>query len=116
MGDVGDDGAFAFGEVEGFSEALGLEGFFDHAGDFGNLGGADDEVDVGVAAADFVGADLGHASGDANDHVGPGFFEGHHLAEEREGFVFGLFADGAGVEEDDLGGSPIVGSFEAHVL
>ena len=34
LGDVGDDGTFAFGEVEGFSEALGLQSFFDHSGDF----------------------------------------------------------------------------------
>ena len=69
-----------------------------------------------VAAADFVGADLGHASGDADDHVGPNLFDGNHLAEEGKGFVFGLFSDGAGVEKDDLGGAPIVGFFEPHVL
>lgn len=93
-----------------------MEGFFDEAGDFGDLGGSDDEVDMGVAAADFVGADLGHASGDADDHVGAGVFEGDEFAEEGEGFVFGLFADGAGVEKDDLGGAPVEGFFEAHVF
>lgn len=34
LGDFGNDGAFAFGEVKGFSEPFGSEGFFDQAGDF----------------------------------------------------------------------------------
>lgn len=116
LGDVGDDGAFALREVEAFLEAFVLEGFFDESRDGADLGGADDEVDVGVAAFDFVGPDLGHASGDADDHFGAGFFEGGELSEKGEGFVFGFFPDGAGVEEDDVGFAPVLGGFEAELF
>lgn len=80
------------------------------------MGGADDEVDVGVPLADAVGTDLGHASGNADDHVGPGFFEGHEFAQEGEGFVFGLSSNRASVEDDNVGGAPVFGLFEPEVF
>ena len=82
LGDIGDDGSFAFGEGEGFTEALSLECFFDEARDFGDLRGTDDEVDVGVSLADIVGTDLGHASGYANDHFWSVLFDESDFSKE----------------------------------
>lgn len=46
---------------------------------------------------------LGHAADDADDFLGVGFFVAAELAEAGEDFVFGMLADAAGVEEDDVG-------------
>lgn len=116
LGDVGDDGAFAFGEFEAGLESFPLEGFFDESGDFADLGGSDDEIDEGVFLANFFGAELGHATGDADDDFGSVGFDDVEFSEEREGFVFRFSAYGAGVEKDDLGFSPVGGGFEAQLL
>lgn len=97
-------------------ESFALEGFFHESGDFADLGGTDDEINQGVFLANLFGAELGHASGDADDDFGSIGFDEIELTEEGECFVFGLSADGAGVEEDDLGFSPVGGGFEAKFL
>lgn len=80
-----------------------MEGFFDKGGDLADLGGSDDEIDEGISLFDFFGSDLGHASGDSDDDFGSVGFDDAEFAEEGESFVFGLFADAARVEENDLG-------------
>lgn len=92
-------------------ESFALEGFFDKSGDLADLGGADDEINKGVFLLDFFGAELSHASGDADDDFGSIFFDDGEFAEEGECFVFGLSADAAGVEEYDLGFAPVLCRF-----
>ena len=96
-GDVGDDFAFSFGKFGPLSEAAGLEGFGDEAGEEGKVAGAEDEIDVGISVADFVGAGLGHAAANAEDHIWVVALEGAEFSHEAERFIFGLFANAAGV-------------------
>ncbi len=116
LGDLGDDDAFSFGEVESGLESFALEGFFDKSRDFADLGGTDDEINEGVFLANFFSAKLGHASGDADDDFGSVCFDDIEFSEEGEGFVFGFSADGASVKEDDLSFSPVGGGFKAQFL
>lgn len=111
LGDLRDYGTFSLGEVETGLGSFSLEGFFYESGDFTNLGGTDDEINERVFLANLFGAELGHASGDADDDFGSIGFDEIEFTEEGECFVFGLSADGAGVEEDDLGFPPVGGGF-----
>lgn len=52
---------------------------------------------------------LGHAADDADDEVGLGGFAVAELAEAGPDFLFGVFADGAGVVKDDIGQIAVIG-------
>jgi hypothetical protein len=64
---------------------------------------AEHEIDDGRPPADLVMVKLRHASHHAHDHVRPPRLDLAQFAELREDLVFGLLADRAGVEEDEVG-------------
>ncbi len=106
--------AIFFGGVEGFGAAAGVasEGVLLFAGfedvveegrELVEFGGAAHEVDVRHAFHEGGSVAFGHAADDADDEGGVrglAIFEG---AEAGPDFLFGAFADGAGVVEGDVG-------------
>jgi hypothetical protein len=72
-------------------------------GDVVEFLGADDEVEVGEGVEEFGAAVLGHAAEDADEEARVAAFAAEEVAGFAEGFLFGEVADGAGVEEDDVG-------------
>ena len=75
----------------------------DQLGDTGDGGRAEHEIDGGRPALDGVLVELRHAAHDADDEIRPLGLEQAQLAELREHLVLGLLADGAGVDEDEVG-------------
>ncbi len=86
--------------------ALSLEGgddVFKVFGDAVKFLGADDEVEVGQAVEQVGAAVLGHTAHHADDEVGLSPFAGGDMAGFTDGFLLGLFAHAAGIQEDDVG-------------
>ena len=65
--------------------------------------GAEDQIDVGRALLHGGLLELGHAAHDAQHEPGLARLERAQLAELGEDLVLGLLADGAGVDEDQIG-------------
>ena len=103
------EGAVLAAEADGHLRAFAGGDFVDQIGNAGELAGADDQIDIGGPAEDELLVLLGHAAHDADDLFGVLLLEGPQAAEGGVGFVFGLFADGAGVEEDDVGRVELAG-------
>src|SRR2546425_1050974 len=66
-------------------------------------GRAEHEVDGRRSLLDLPLPELGHAAHDADEDVGPLAFEKLELPQAREDLVLALLADGAGVQEDQIG-------------
>jgi len=81
-----------------------------------NLAGAADDVNLLVGIEQFLSKTLGHAADDGEDEVFLLLVAVAELADFADDFVFGVLADGAGVEDDDRGGGGIVGWMVAEVL
>ena len=77
------------------------------------LAGAGDDVKPRDDAEEILAAALAHAAHEAVDYPGFGVRAGAEEAHFALGFEFGFFADGAGVDEDDVGGVFIFGEFVA---
>jgi hypothetical protein len=88
-------------------DALALAGAVDEAGDAAVAVGSGDQADVWGVLLDLVAEVLGHAAGDAEDQARSLFAVAQELAGAAVDAVFGLLADGAGVEEDDVGGGGV---------
>ncbi len=67
------------------------------------------QIDMGGFSADSVAIAGRHAGGDADDEAGVAFLESLQVTEFGEEFALGFFADGAGVDDDDVGGFSGVG-------
>lgn len=80
-----------------------MAGLADECGDFGELPGTDDDIDVWGFLKDEVLIFLGHAADDADDFGGAVAFAVFKSPESAVDFVFGVFADAAGVEDDGIG-------------
>jgi hypothetical protein len=72
-------------------------------GDVVEFLGADDEVEVGEGVEEFGAAVLGHAAEDADEETRVAALAAEEVAGFAEGLLLGEVADGAGVEEDDVG-------------
>ena len=112
IGDFESVAVFA-SQGDGDGVSSGLTGFVDHAGDFGELACADDDVDVRGALEDLLLVFLGHAAEHADDLVGAVFADLSHAAELGVDLLFGVFTDAAGVEEDGVGFFGVFGEFVA---
>ena len=66
-----------------------------------------EDVDVGELLLEVVGAGADHAAHDGDFEVGVGALEVGHRGELRGGAVLRVLADGAGVDDDEVG---VVGS------
>jgi hypothetical protein len=77
------------------------------------LSGADDEVDVRGFLKDQVLIFLGHAADDADDFGGAIAFAEFEASEGAVDFVFGVFTDAAGIEDDCVGLFGVVGELVA---
>ncbi len=89
-------------EVEvGRAEALAVAGAVDQRRQHAVGVGSDDELDAGVGREESGAEALGHAAGDAED--GTGLEVATQLAEAADDALFGVLADGAGVDEHDVG-------------
>ena len=73
---------------------------------------ADHEVDHGLARDDLGPFGLGNATGDAYFQVGLGFFQRAEPAQFGIDLFGGLFADVAGVQQDQIG---VFGGVRRHV-
>ncbi len=81
----------------------------DQAGDFGQLPGADDQVDVGSPLEDQLLVLLGHAAHYADHLLRPAFFAVPQTAQLAVDLVLRVLADAAGVEEDRVGFMDVAG-------
>ena len=66
-------------------------------------GRAEHEIDRGRALLDLPLPELGHAAHDADEDVRPLALEMLELPQAREDLVFALLADGASIQEDQIG-------------
>ncbi len=88
---------------EGVLLFAGFEDVVEECGELVEFRGAAHEVDVGHAFHEGGSVAFGHAADDADDEGGVGGFAVFECAESGPDFLFGLFADGAGVVEGDVG-------------
>ena len=84
--------------------ALVVAGPIEQGGEAADVVGAEDDVDPGGARDDAVAVVLGQAAADRDLQVGVREFGRAQLAEVAVELVAGVLADGAGVEDDDVGG------------
>ncbi len=78
--------------------------------------GPGDDVDPGGALDELLSQTLGHAADDADDERGTGFPQPFHLGQAAPDALLGVVADGAGIDEDDVGLLGIVGMDVALLL
>ena len=78
--------------------------------------GAEDQVDAREGLFQFVRNLflLGHAAAEGNQHLPPGLLLVGGLAEDAEDLLLGVFPDGTGVVEGDVGLFDRVGELAAH--
>jgi hypothetical protein len=84
--------------------------------DAGDGGGAEDQVHVGRALLDGPLPELRHAPHHADEEPGPSRFEPLECAELGVDLVLRLLADGASVQQDEVGVLGGVGELVALVL
>ena len=75
--------------------------------------GADDEVDERQLRHERVAQVLRHAAGQTELHVGAPRLVARQVAEAADDALLGVLADGAGVEQNDVGARRIVGALVA---
>jgi hypothetical protein len=75
------------------------------------LAGAAENIHVRETLENVRPVALGHAADHADDHARVGRLARTELAEAGPDFLLGVFADGAGVEDDDVGGVAIIDRF-----
>jgi len=73
-------------------------------GEFIEFSWADEDIDDGHSSDEVDAIAFGEAAQDADDEGGVGFLAFFEFAQARPDFLLSAFADGAGVEEDDVGG------------
>ena len=66
------------------------------------LPGAEHEIEVGQLFEQLVAEPLGHAAERTDHQIGTARLEFLHVADLAFGLAFGLFADTAGVEEENI--------------
>ena len=81
-----------------------------------NLAGAANDVHLLVGIEQVLAEPLSHATDDGEDEVFLLLVAAAELADFADDFVFGMLADGAGVEDDYRGFGGIVGRLIAEVL
>jgi hypothetical protein len=85
----------------------------DHGGEFVELAGAAEEVYVGEFFEDVFAVAFGHAADDADDQVGLGGLAVAEFAQAGPDLLLGVFANRAGVVNDDVGVFAVVGGLVA---
>ncbi len=110
-------GGVGTADVAGYGDEFLLsgEGGDDELRYLRDMGGAANNVD-GLMFEELRAESLGHATDDGDDEVGAGFFCVFEVAEVGKHPLFGMVADGAGVDDNDVGGSVVVAESEACVL
>ena len=88
-------------------------GFFEEFRNFGELAGSDHDIDKRGTFEDFVLILLGHAAEDTDGDVGASLLDLFDPSKSGIDFIFGMLADGAGVEEDGIRQERICGQFIA---
>jgi len=99
--------------VDSVGVAARNRGVVDQAGEFVEFAGAAEDVYLGELFEYVEAVALSHAADDTYDKGGVSGFAMLELAEARPDFLFGVFTDGAGVVEDDVGGIAVFGGFIA---
>ena len=79
--------------------------------------GAEHDIDIRVAFFELLGAVLlrGHAAADGNDEGGIVLFEMLVLPDDRERALFGVLADGAGIDRNQGRVLRLVGDVISHL-
>ena len=80
--------------------------------------GAENQVHMAVRGFDLFRHRLllGHAAAETDGQAGIFFFGVDELSHNAEDFFFGVFPDGAGVDDDDIRPAGVLGEAAAHLL
>ncbi len=73
---------------------------------------AEDQIDAGRPLAQQLALLAGDAAADADHHAGPARFQGFPESQLRKDLFLGLFADGAGIEQQHIGLLGIIGALQ----
>ena len=68
---------------------------------------AENQVDEGCPLQNFFSLLLSDTTADPDEQIRPVFFKATQSSEETEDFLFGLFPDGAGIDDNEVGRADI---------